>query len=67
MMHGFMNAKRIDICTAGAKSVTGKHCLFIAFVKSIVQEIGISGCIINGHALAVEKNASGFKNSSVGV
>jgi hypothetical protein len=62
-----MNVKRTDICTAGAKSVTGKQCVFISFVKNILHEIGISCCIINGHALAVKKNTSGFNTSSVDV
>jgi hypothetical protein len=48
--------KCVDICSDGAKSMTGKHCGFIARVKSIVPEIGSSHCIIHRHALAVKKN-----------
>jgi hypothetical protein len=33
--------KCTDICTAGAKSVTGKYCVFIVCVQSILPEIGI--------------------------
>jgi hypothetical protein len=44
----------VDICSDGAKSMTGKHCGFIASVKSILPEIGSSHCIIHRRALAVK-------------
>jgi hypothetical protein len=47
--------KCTDICTAGAKSMTGQHSVqvFIACVNSVLPEIGVSCCIIHRHALIV--------------
>jgi len=60
--------KCADICTSGAKSMTGKYCVFIACFKNILPEIGIRCCITHGHALVVKKIVTWcFKMSSVGV
>jgi hypothetical protein len=52
----------IDICSDGAKSMTGKHCGFIARVKGILPEIGSSHYIIHRHALAVKKIPLNLQN-----
>lgn len=52
----------INICTDGAKAMTGKYSGFVARVKNVVPEIESSHCIIHRQALAVKKIPPVLKN-----